>query len=95
MDILSEIWGQVFSLINWAIFSIVIAIGYLARKKSISGPFNTTYAIIISTFIVTLAYTLITRESGGTFIVSYFVAIGFHSAIIKQIEKWLKIPKEL
>lgn len=90
MNYLEEIIKQIQPLVNWAVFVLVIAIGYFVRVTPVLLQHSKTLKIFILSFIITLAYAISEQLSPGVYLVSYFTAFGFHSAILKVLEKKLK-----
>ena len=93
MELLNEIWQHINPLIDWMVFALVIALGYLVKVANlltgILPEYSNTLKILLFSLIVTVLYSYFQGISGGKFIASYFLAFGFHSAILKLIERKL------
>ena len=93
MELLNEIWQHINPLIDWVVFALVIALGYLVKVAnlltSVLPKHSNTLKILVFSLIVTVLYSYFQGISVGKFIASYFLAFGFHSAILKLIERKL------
>lgn len=89
MDLLNDVWQHLLLVINWVIFLLVIASGYFVRVTPILKNHSTTIKVLFFSSSVTILYAILTKVDAGTFIASYFIAFGFHSAILKVIERFL------
>ena len=90
MSFFNDIWNEIMPNINWAIFILVIASGYFVRVTPILNRCSTTLKVLIFSLSITVLYGFASNINLGVFIVSYFSAFGFHSAIIKLIERYIK-----
>lgn len=88
MNYLNDIWTNIQPMINWVVFVLVIASGYFIRATPILKKCSTTLKVLIFSLIVTVIYAISTKLNVGIFIASYFIAFGFHSAILKLIERF-------
>lgn len=87
MNYLNDIWNNIQPMINWVVFVLVIASGYFIRATPILKKCSTTLKVLIFSLVVTVIYAVSTKLNIGVFIASYFIAFGFHSAILKLIER--------
>ena len=87
---MTEILTQLQLNINWTIFSLVISSGYFIRVTPILKKYTTTTKVFIFSFLIVFLYVYFAKIETSTIISSYFIAIGFHSVIIKQFEKIIK-----
>jgi hypothetical protein len=88
MNFLNDIWTNLLPVINWVVFIIVIASGYFIRATPILKKCSTTLKVLIFSLVISLSYAVFERLNPGVFIASYFIAFGFHSAILKLIERF-------
>lgn len=88
MIYLNDIWTDLLPMINWVIFVLVIASGYFIRATPILKKCSTTLKILIFSLITSVSYAVFEKINPGVFIASYFIAFGFHSAILKLIERF-------
>ena len=88
MNYLNDIWTNLLPMINWVIFVLVIASGYFIRVTPMLKNFSKTLKVLIFSLIISLSYAIFEKINPGVFIASYFAAFGFHSAILKLIERF-------
>lgn len=99
LDLLSNFVNQVYNfimpLIDWMVFALVLASGYFVRATKLLPKWSKTIKILVFSIIVTLSYSIANDVESGVFIASYFMAFGFHSAILKLLERAIsKIVKK-
>jgi len=82
-----DVYNYIMPLIDWMVFALVIASGYFVRVTKLLPKKSTTTKVLLSSLFVTVLYTLVQGVPWGMFIASYFLAFGFHSSIIKLIER--------
>lgn len=87
MNYINDVWNNIQPMINWVVFVLVIASGYFIRATPILKKCSTTLKVLIFSLIVTVIYAISTKLNIGVFIASYFIAFGFHSAILKLLER--------
>lgn len=88
MNYLNDIWTNLLPMINWVIFILVIASGYFIRATPILKNCSKTLKVLIFSLIISVSYAVFEKINPGVFIASYFIAFGFHSAILKLIERF-------
>jgi hypothetical protein len=93
MNYLNDIWNHILPLIDWVVFLLVIASGYFIRVTPLLENLSTTKKVLIFSLIITIIYTIAAGVDIGVYVASYFLAFGFHSAIIKMIERMFYNPK--
>lgn len=86
MNYLNDIWNYILPMIDWVVFSLVIASGYFIRATPILKKYSTTLKVLLFSLVISLSYAVFEKINPGVFIASYFIAFGFHSAILKLIE---------
>ena len=88
--ILTDVWSHIQEAINWVIVLLVISSGYLGRNqlfRTLTKITSQTARVVIISLIVTVGYTFFAKISASVFIASYFFAFGFHTVIIKFVER--------
>lgn len=93
IKVVSDIYNYLIPIIDWMVFILVIAIGYLVRGANLLPKWSNTLKIFVFSFVVTLSYSYFSEVNMGKFIASYFLAFGFHSAILKIIERKISNSK--
>ena len=88
MNYLNDIWTNLLPMINWVIFVLVIASGYFIRATPILKNCSKTLKVLIFSLIISVSYAVFEKINPGVFIASYFIAFGFHNAILKLIERF-------
>lgn len=92
MNYLNDIWNYLLPMINWVVFVLVIASGYFIRATPILKKCSTTLKVLVFSLVVTVIYAISTKVNVGVYVASYFLAFGFHSAIIKMVERLFYSP---
>jgi len=93
-EVIEAFWNAINENINFIVVLIVITAGYMVRWINILPYWNKTLKIAIIGLVVSLIYILIEGVSASQWLVSYFVAFGFHSLILKKlIDEPLNIKK--
>jgi hypothetical protein len=92
MNYLNDIWNYLLPMIDWVVFALVIASGYFIRATPILKSLDTTVQVLIISTIVTGIYALTAGLNLGIWVASFFLAFGFHSAVLKLLERLL-FPK--
>lgn len=87
MGYLNDIWTNLQPMINWVVFVLVIASGYFIRVTPILEKCSTTLKVLIFSLVISVSYAVFEKLNPGMFIASYFIAFGFHSAILKLLER--------
>jgi len=93
MDFLNDVWQHLLPMINWVVFVLVIASGYFIRATPMLKRWCTTLKVLVFSLIVTVIYAVSVKLNLGVFVASYFLAFGFHSAILKMLERIFYTPK--
>lgn len=75
--------------INWIIFLLVIVVGYASRLMPLVVFKSTRLQILVLTVLFTVTFMLIFKIALVVTITSFLLAWGFHSSIIKLIEKYV------
>ena len=88
MNFINDIWTNLLPMINWVVFILVIASGYFIRATPILKKCSTTLKVLIFSLVISISYAVFEKLNPGVFIASYFIAFGFHSAILKLIERF-------
>lgn len=88
--ILTDIWEHINSSIDWVIVLLVISSGYVLGRIDFTRKLlfkSQTLRVIAVSLGVTLIYAIFTVVPAGKYIASYFIAFGFHTVIIKWIDR--------
>lgn len=93
MNFLNDVWQHLLPMINWVVFVLVIASGYFIRATPILKKWSTTTKVLVFSLMITLIYSIATKVDVGVFVASYFLAFGFHSVILKMLERMFYNPK--
>lgn len=92
--VLTDIWAHLKDTIDFTIVCIVIASGYLLARGRVGfaffGRISQTLRVILISLPLTLAYGLSRDVDFGTMVASYFISFGFHSVVLKFIDKLVK-----
>lgn len=89
----TEILTQIQGSINWIVFALVIASGYFVRATPILKKHSTTSKLLLFSFVTVALYVYFAKVDVAVAIASYFITVGFHTLIIKQLERRF-IPSE-
>jgi len=89
----TEILTQIQGSINWIVFALVIASGYFVRATPILKNYSTTSKLLTISFVTVALYVYFAKVDVAVAIASYFITVGFHTLIIKQLERRF-IPSE-
>lgn len=92
MNYLDEIFNALLPMVDWLVFALVIASGYFVRATPILKNLSTTVKVLIISTVVTGIYALTAGLNLGIWVASFFLAFGFHSAVLKLLERLL-FPK--
>ncbi len=95
--IFNDIWSSINENIEWAIVIIVWAGGYGIRLLKILPKWSTTIKVALASLLLTVIYALVEKTPIGLALVSYVFAFGFHTLVIKWIDRKIsnKIGGEL
>jgi len=75
--------------VNWIIVLLVFIVGYLSRLIPLVVIKTNRLQIVILTIVFTITYTIIFKVPIVVAITSYLLAFGFHSSLIKLIERYV------
>lgn len=89
MEYLNDIWNTILPMIDWVVFALVIASGYFIRVTPILKKCSITVKVLVVSSVVTGIYAISTGLNLGIWIASFFLAFGFHSAVLKLLERLL------
>ena len=86
MIIFQEIKDYIIPFIDWIVFLLVITSGYVIRATKLFPKVSTTLKVLITALVVTVSYSVSVDVKLGVFIASFFLAFGFHGAVLKLLE---------
>ncbi|AUC13837.1 hypothetical protein BTO06_01130 [Tenacibaculum sp. SZ-18] len=86
----TELVDSVISNINVMIVLLVITSGWFVHKVPIVFVKSKTLKIIVFSLIVTIPYAISLKVGLGKYIASYWIAFGFHTTILKFLERYIK-----
>lgn len=86
-NFINQVYNFIMPLIDWMVFLLVLASGYFVRVTKVLPKLSKTLKILVFSLIVTILYSFASGVEPGIFIASYFIAFGFHSAVLKMFER--------
>lgn len=83
--VIANFWQAINDNISYIVVLLVVTSGYIVRWLKVFPQFSTTLKIALLGCIVSIVYTLLSDVTISQWLVSYFVAFGFHTVIIKKL----------
>ena len=82
-----EIWDVVKEQIDWIIVLVTIISGYFIRAFPMFKQYKKINRVVITSLIVTIAYTYLREIDAGKWLVSWFMSFGLHTVFINWLDK--------